>query len=303
MYRVVDDSSNKILGEFYLDPFIRDDKGYTGGNGGHYFPITNKSQIVGKNPLGAMIFSLPVAAFGRPSLLNFEEVEAVFRVFGQCLSHILVDSQWSEFSSLENLEVDAKDIVPNFMVNWLSVPKVIASVSGHWSTNQPLAEDLADKLSTSKHHMAGLELCTELFKTAYDIEYYSSKVNESYEDIEQRLRPQYLLIPKIEEDAFPKYFTEIMDDECPGGYYGRTWAKMLAADAFYAFKEIGLDNENEIKKVGKRFRSTFLESGAKVPTAEIFRQFRGRDPSSEALLISLGLKDITQPKNRSKVEE
>ena len=51
-------------------------------------------------------------------------------------------------------------------------------------------------------------------------------------------------------------------------------------------------------KVSARFKSTFLTSGSAVPTAQLFREFRGRDPTPEALLISLGLKESIQPKNR-----
>jgi oligopeptidase A len=97
---------------------------------------------------------------------------------------------------------------------------------------------------------------------------------------------------------------------------------MLAADAFSAVQEVGLDNKEEVKKVSKRwefcphlkleflkvavafrFRSTFLSLGSSLPAAEIFRQFRGRDPSHEALLLSLGLKGITKPKKKGHVQE
>ncbi len=73
---------------------------------------------------------------------------------------------------------------------------------------------------------------------------------------------------------------------------------MLAADAFAAVQEVGLDNADEVKKVCKRFRGTFLRMGSTLPTAELFRQFRGRDPSHEPLLMSLGLKDRVKPKRK-----
>lgn len=124
---------------------------------------------------------------------------------------------------------------------------------------------------------------------------------------------------------FPLNFAEIMGGEQPAAYFCGTWAKMLAADAFSAVKEAGLENEEEVKKVGmrlvvisitvryetseiffvqcsSRFRNTFLSLGSSLPMADIFRQFRGRDPSHEALLVSLGLKEIHKPKKRGSKE-
>ena len=78
---------------------------------------------------------------------------------------------------------------------------------------------------------------------------------------------------------------------------------MLAADAFSAIQEVGLGKEEEVKKITRRFRSTFLSSGSRLPSEEVFRQFRGRDPSHEALLLSLGLTDVRKPKTRGQTDE
>ncbi len=100
------------------------------------------------------------------------------------------------------------------------------------------------------------------------------------------------------DDSFPLNFTDVLGSNLQASYYSSTWSKMLAADAFSAAREIGLENKEEIKKVCRRFRSTFLASGCALPAAEVFRQFRGRDPSHEALLLALGLKDMPKPKRR-----
>ena len=90
-------------------------------------------------------------------------------------------------------------------------------------------------------------------------------------------------------------------------YFCSIWSKMLAADAFSAVNEAiqGSDSKGkvyelpEVKHVANKFRTTFLAAGSSRPMAELFRQFRGRDPSHEALLFSLGLKRKSSPKMRS----
>ena len=69
----------------------------------------------------------------------------------------------------------------------------------------------------------------------------------------------------------------------------RQWAEVMSADAFGAFEDVGLDNEEEVKKVGRKFRDTVLSLGGGVPPMEVFTQFRGREPNPEALLRHNGL--------------
>jgi oligopeptidase A len=63
---------------------------------------------------------------------------------------------------------------------------------------------------------------------------------------------------------------------------------LVAADVYSAFDEVK-QNDDEIRKVGKRFRETFLSLGGSVHPSEVFRRFRGRDPCNKALVSNLGL--------------
>jgi len=73
----------------------------------------------------------------------------------------------------------------------------------------------------------------------------------------------------------------------------KVWSEMIAADLYTAFQEIKFDNTQQ-KEIGARFRDTFLSLGGSYPTAEIFRKFRGRDPSPQALLDNLRLTQTTK---------
>jgi oligopeptidase A len=72
------------------------------------------------------------------------------------------------------------------------------------------------------------------------------------------------------------------------GYYSHLWSRMLAADIFSAYLEAGWDNPDGVARISGKISETFLSAGSAVPTALSFRQFRGRDPNPEALLLSLG---------------
>ncbi|XP_040575290.1 uncharacterized protein [Lepeophtheirus salmonis] len=294
-YRVFDSDGTSVLGEFYFDPYIRDDKIYTGSDKGFYFPLKNKSND--GCSLGSMVMSLPIPAYGKPSLLNFFEVEEVFRTTGKLLAHILNKHKLSDLSS-QYVEEDCYDVISEYMTHWLYKPEVLKSLCQHWSSRDKADEKLINCLINTRKHMAGLELCEELFKSSFDITLYKEDpMQESYMDILDRLYPEYLLIPREKEDNFPLYFEDIITRKHPGSYYGKTWSKMIAADAFHAVYET---NSEEIPDVTMRFREFFLSNGNFLPYAEKFRRYRGRDPSHEALLFSLGLKESQAPKFKSK---
>lgn len=67
-------------------------------------------------------------------------------------------------------------------------------------------------------------------------------------------------------------------------YYSHIWSKMVAADIYSAFQEAGMEDRTALRTVGERFRNIVLANGGSVAPSETFRQFRGRDPSPEALL-------------------
>eukprot|EP00092_Neocalanus_flemingeri_P019582 GFUD01021214.1.p1 GENE.GFUD01021214.1~~GFUD01021214.1.p1 ORF type:complete len:771 (+),score=230.50 GFUD01021214.1:151-2463(+) len=297
LYRVKD--GGKEVGHCYLDPYIRDDKAYQGGDKGWYIPIRPHSGVGASQAVGAVVMALGPPGYGKPSLLSVQEVEEVVRQFGKVVQHMLAARKWSETSGKTGLEWDCLNVVPDFLMQWLMVPQVMQGMSQHWSSGERLSGGQVTSLISARNHLAGYDLCNELYKAAFDIAFYTEDYeNEQYADLASRLAPQYLVLEREKEDAFPMYFEEMLTGHWAAGYYSHTWSKMLAADLFSAYLEAGLENKEAVSKVSARFKSTFLTSGSAVPTAQLFREFRGRDPTPEALLISMGIRESIQPKNR-----
>jgi len=299
LYRVTDQDDGQVLGHCYLDPYIRDDKAYQGGDRGWFIPLRQHSQSGDSNALGAIILALSPPGFGKPSLLSYQEVEEVVRQFGKVIQHFLGRRKYAEISC-RNVEWDCLDVVPELMVSWLSVPGVLQSLAKHWSSGELLSPAQVSNLQEAKVHLAGYDLCQELYKAAYDLAFYSEDYEaEQYTDLAGRLAAQYLVLPREKEDAFPLYFEEMMTGHHAAAYYCHLWSRMLAADIFSAYTEAGIDNTEALQKISKKFKNIWLKSGGSVNSADLFRKFRGRDPTPEALLISLGLQQTPQPKSRS----
>ena len=97
------------------------------------------------------------------------------------------------------------------------------------------------------------------------------------------------MIPPLPEDAFLCAFGHIFSGGYAAGYYSYKWAEVLSADAFSAFEEAGLENEQNLSEVGHRFRETVLALGGSQHPMQVFAAFRGREPNTVALLRHNGL--------------
>jgi oligopeptidase A len=118
---------------------------------------------------------------------------------------------------------------------------------------------------------------------------WTADCGQTPEQLRRDLARTTTVLEPIAEDAFLCAFSHIFAGGYAAGYYSYKWAEVLSADAFSAFEEVGLDVEDEVVATGRRFRDTVLSLGGSRSPAEIFEAFRGRTPSTEALIRHSGL--------------
>ncbi|XP_047026431.1 probable cytosolic oligopeptidase A [Helicoverpa zea] len=286
-YDVYDESSDAPIANFYLDPYARQDlKIRIYDDAGWHIAIRNKCTSTETTPLSALIFNFQTPSEDKPSLLTFNEVGILFQRFGHCLRHLLTKANYSEVAGLSNVEWDAAEVCGQVMTHWLYDPNTIRSVSGHCETGEPLPDDIVKNLQNIRGHMSGYNLCKELYLSKLDLELHTKKA--FWRDIVRELWPKYHALPFDKYDSHPLSFTKIISEEWGSAYYCRLWSRMIAADIYSAFEE-ARQGDQDVLDVGKRYRDTFLAVGGSCHPSEVFRRFRGRDPSPHALLKNLGL--------------
>jgi oligopeptidase A len=228
----------------------------------------------------------------KPSLMTFGEVETLFHEFGHGLHHMLTRVNYAKAAGTRNVEWDAVELPSQFMENWCYERATLLSLGKHYQTGEPLPEHYYQKLLAARTFMSGSAMLRQIHFSWVDIELhhrYQPGQGETAADVRQRLAKTTTVMPPLPEDSFLCAFGHIFAGGYAAGYYSYKWAEVLSADAFAAFEEAGLDNEQAIAEVGRRYRNTVLALGGSKHPMEIFKAFRGREPDTAALLRHNGL--------------
>jgi len=161
-------------------------------------------------------------------------------------------------------------------------------MSGHVETGEPLPEALLQKMLAARNFQSGLQLLRQVEFSLFDMKIHAGPALSSAAiQVElNTLRAQIAVLKPPAFNRFQHSFTHIFAGGYAAGYYSYKWAEVLSADAFSRFEEEGVFNPD----TGRSFRDNILAQGGSADAAELFRAFRGRDPSVDALLRHSGLK-------------
>ena len=294
-YFQISDETNTPIAYFYLDAYSRPVE----KRGGAWMDeCINRAKIVEN---GQKILRLPVAYLqcnqtppvdGKPSLMSFSEVETLFHEFGHGLQHMLTTVDYGGAAGINNVEWDAVELPSQFMENWCYDRSTLFGMAKHYETGETLPEHYYQKLLAAKNYMSGSGMLRQLHFALVDIELhhrYQVGGKETVVELRRRVAETTTVLPILPEDAFLCAFSHIFAGGYAAGYYSYKWAEVLSADAFAAFEEAGLGNQQAIAICGKRFRDTVLALGGSLHPMEVFKTFRGREPNTEPLLRHSGL--------------
>ncbi len=291
-FRVLDGASGTPLAGFYLDPFSR--PGSKRGGAWMDECLGRSRNRAGEPvlPVAYLICNQSPPVGGTPSLMTFDEVETLFHEFGHGLQHMLTTVERPQAAGINNVEWDAVELPSQFMENWCYDRTTLMGMARHWQSGEPLPEAEYQKLLAARTFMGGSATLRQVHFALTDLRLHSQWTpdgGQSPEQLRREVARTTTVLEPIPEDAFLCSFSHIFAGGYSAGYYSYKWAEVLSADAFSAFEEVGLDLEDEVVATGRRFRDTVLSLGGSRSPAEVFEAFRGRPPSSEALIRHSGL--------------
>ena len=288
----VNDQEGHPLAAFYLDPFSRPASKRGGAWMDECLNRSRNSEGELTNPVAYLICNQTPPSGDIPSLMSFEEVETLFHEFGHGLQHMLTTVEHPQAAGINNVEWDAVELPSQFMENWCLDRQTLMGMARHWKTGEPLPEEDYSKLRNSRTFMQGCGTLRQVHFALTDLRLHSTwtpELGQTPDAFRRKIAESTTVLPPIPEDRFLCAFGHIFAGGYSAGYYSYKWAEVLSADAFAAFEEVGLDQEENVQATGQRFRNTVLSLGGSQEPADVYKAFRGRTASTDALIRHSGL--------------
>jgi oligopeptidase A len=248
------------------------------------------SEATHQVPIAYLTCNFTPAIKDKPSLLTHQEVITLFHEFGHCLQHMLTEVNVADVAGISGVPWDAVELPSQFMENWAWEKEGLDLFAKHIETNELLPDDWVANMKASKQFQGAMRLCRQLQFALFDMKAHLDFDPSNQSTIQAALneaKKLAALMPSPEYNRFAHSFSHIFAGGYAAGYYSYLWAELMAADAFDAFLEDGLFNQDH----ALAFRTYILGAGGSIDADEAYRRFRGRDPKIDGLLKSYGIND------------
>ena len=174
------------------------------------------------------------------------------------------------------------------MENWAAEPAVLKSYARHYETNEPIPDELINKIQKAGHFNQGFVTVEYLAASFLDMDWHTLTTTEEMDALafESKSMKKIGLIEEIIPRYRSYYFRHIFSGGYSSGYYSYIWAEVLDKDAFQAFKETSLFDQ----ATAQSFRKNIISAGSTDDPMVLYKRFRGAEPKIDALFEGRGLK-------------
>lgn len=276
----VKDADGIHLGVLYMDFFPRESK-QQGAWCGTYrsYHIADGKPVT---PVVTTVFNFTAPAGGQPALLSLDEALTLYHEMGHALDALFNKSTYIN----TYVAWDFVELPSQLMEHWALEPLVLNMYAKHYQTNEAIPASLVQKIRNSGFFNQGFDNVEILAASLLDMALHTleAPVKIEIQDFEKEYFNKIGLIPQIVSRYRSTYFTHITG-EYDAGYYSYTWAAVLDNDAFEAFSEKGIFDQ----QTALSYRKNILEKNGTMDAMQMFVNFRGREPQIEPLLKNRGL--------------
>lgn len=280
----VHEADGSITGILYMDFFPRATK-----QGGAWMTEFRAQHFEsGKNviPVISVNFNFTSPTKNKPALLSFDEVETLFHECGHAIHGLFSDCRYESLAGTE-VPRDFVEMPSQILENWASEPEVLKSYAHHYKTGNSIPDEFIKKLEASSKFNLGFNLTEYLAATHLDMDWhtltkpYAGEVDDFEKESMNRIHLLDEIVPRYKST----FFNHIFSGGYASGYYSYVWSEVIDADAFQAFKETSLFD----KYTADRFRAEILAKGGTDDPMQLFKNFRGREPKTDAYMKKKGL--------------
>ena len=267
------------LGLFYTDFFQRESK-----RGGAWMSnIVNQSLLTDQLPVVYNVANFPKAAEGQPTLLSLDNVITMFHEFGHALHGLFAEQKYPTLSGT-NVARDFVVFPSQFHEHFAFDPIILSNYAKHYETGYIMPEEYIKQIKNSSNFNKGYSLTELLAASILDMAWHtidSNTVVNSVDEFEiNALKEHGIFLETVPPRYRSSYFSHIFGGGYAAGYYSYKWSEMLDFDAYdWLMEHGGLTREN-----GQILREKVFSQGNTLPLDKLYYNFRGQDPSIDALL-------------------
>lgn len=278
------DKDNSSLGLLYMDMHPRASK-----RGGAWMTSFRSQQMEDgkrKAPVISIVCNFTKPTANTPSLLTFDETTTFFHEFGHALHGLMSNVNYKSLAGT-NVPRDFVELPSQVMENWAAEPEVLKMYAKHYKTGEVIPDALIEKMKNAGTFDQGFATTEYLAASFLDMQYHTAttEIKDDVNTFEINAMKNIGLIDAIIPRYRSTYFSHIFAGGYSSGYYSYIWSAVLDTDAFQAFKETSLFDQER----ARLFRENVLEKGGTEDPAVLYRKFRGADPKIEPLLNKRGL--------------
>lgn len=285
----VKDSSGETVAVFLADYFPREGK-----RGGAWMTsYRNEKKVDGSRiiPQVSIVCNFTPSSNDHPSLLTFNEVRTLFHEFGHALHGMLADTRYQSLSGT-SVYWDFVELPSQIMENWCYEKECLDMFARHYQTDEPIPSDLVERIRKSSTYHEAYATVRQVSFGLLDMAWHSLSMDEANEidDVQAFERAAFApteLFPAVEGTNMSVQFGHIFGGGYAAGYYSYKWAEVLDADAFALFQENGVFDA----ATAQSFKDNILSRGGTEHPMELYKRFRGKEPSIDPLLKRAGLLD------------
>jgi len=286
----VKDAEGNFLGLFMADMYARDSK-----RGGAWMSSYRTTSEIGGESVRPLItnnLNLPMPPEGEPTLMRFDDVETLFHEFGHGLHGLMTQVRYPTFAGTSGSPRDYTEFPAQILEHWPGEPEMLEIFAHHYETGEVIPTELVERMRVAANHNQGFATTEYIAASLLDLRWHTLSSEEAAQitdarAFEKEILDGYGLIPEIEPRYRSQYFSHIFASPSgySAGYYAYLWSEILDSDGFAAFKQA----ENIFDpEVAARLKKWVYESGGLREADELYRNFRGQDPSIEPLLEGRG---------------
>ena len=241
----------------------------------------------GKKPVIYNVMNFAKPPKGKPALLSVDDARTLFHEFGHALHGLLSEVTWPSISGT-SVARDFVELPSQLFEHWFTVPEVLARHARHVETREPMPAELVEKMRAARNFNAGFATVEFTASALVDMAFHARA-----EAPEDPLGFEEEVLNDLQKPAAipmrhrtPHFLHVFSGDGYSAGYYSYMWSEVLDADAFQAFEETGNPFNPEI---AERLRRHIYAAGGSEDPEELYKAFRGRLPSPDAMMQKKGL--------------